>query len=116
MVRRLLLLAFGFFLQSCASGMPQTVTSHHFGYVRVVAANPQSDGTKVALTRVQALGFWMEPGAGGAGLRGLTHLYLPQDCRLVVLVQTEAMLLQAEAMFRELQTQGERICLVNDTP
>lgn len=93
----------------CATVIPSeqpASTSYHLGLVKVVGMEP-GDQTRVTGINVQTFGLRI--------MDGLTLGYVsektfraPSDCRVVVIVRTDAQLRQARALLNSLK--GEKLC------
>lgn len=106
----------GLSLAGCviAPGAPG-ISGHYLGYVRL-----QGDGAPTGgrVSDVQTLGAWLEPGsrsgvpgALGLGFRRAEQVAVPLDCRIAVIVRSDAQLAEARALVYALE--GRQACAVN---
>ncbi|PLR28425.1 hypothetical protein SGCZBJ_02975 [Caulobacter zeae] len=114
-------------VSATAAGCASVDTSHvvvgrYFGMVEVRAEPPAGeDGQTIGRTKVRTLGGWVDlsPRGGrleslGAGWRSSARLAIPADCRLVVVVRTDAQLASVKALLdADLVSKGER-CAVKE--
>ncbi len=97
-----------------APGAPG-VSGHYLGYVRLQGDDAPTGGR---VSDVETLGAWLEPGShGGApgtvglGFRRAEQVAVPLDCRIAVIVRSEAQMAEARALVHALE--GRQACAVN---
>lgn len=97
--------------QTAGAGQP---ASHYFGLVTVHA--PGADAGNVSRTDVRVLGAWVDASkaghgpSGGVGWRRARLLSAPADCRLVIIVDSDAQVASAEALLKRF-SEGEKPCV-----
>lgn len=110
-------------LSGCAvQGTNERVIGRYFGLVEVRSDLPAGDTAPgVRRTRVRSLGGWLElsPGAGGveavgAGWRESDRLFVPNDCRLVIIVRNDADLASVRTLLDTSAIAKGEQCLVQD--
>ena len=91
------------------------VSGHYLGYVRLQGDGAPSGGR---VSGVETLGAWLEPGSGGGaapalglGFRRAEQVAVPLDCRIAVIVRSEAQMAEARALVHSLE--GRQACAVN---
>ena len=67
------------------------IVTHHFGYVKVVTPAPNAPDAGVVSLGLETYGLRLEDGLG-IGFFSDKKLYIPLDCRIVVLVANQAQL------------------------
>lgn len=84
------------------------VEASYFGYVRVLspARNARHDD-QVMTTHTEALGLRLEHGLG-IGFYRDNRVYVPLDCRVVILVNNQQ---QLDDAIRRLKTEKEALCV-----
>jgi hypothetical protein len=97
-----------------APGAPG-VSGHYLGYVRLEAVDAANAGR---VSRIDTLGAWAEPasatggpGSLGLGFRRAERVAVPLDCRIAVIVRSEAQMAQARDLVQSLE--GQPVCAVN---
>lgn len=109
-------------LNGCVAVGTGQVVGRYVGFVEVLEPAPVA-GTAAGVrqTRVRTLGGWLEvsPGVGGveslgAGWRSSQRLIVPKDCRLVIIVRSEAEMASVKTLLSlEGVAKGEQ-CLLKD--
>ncbi|RZJ28462.1 MAG: hypothetical protein EON85_08905 [Brevundimonas sp.] len=91
------------------------VNGHYLGYVRLKADEATNGGR---VSDVDTLGAWLEPGSRsgaptsvGLGFRRAEQVAVPLDCRIAVIVRSEAQMAEARALVQSLE--GRQACAVN---
>ncbi len=81
----------------------------HFGLVRSFAETNPDGGT---IRDVSVIGVWADasPPGLGVGYRRRRELRVPLDCRLAVLVRTDAQLAAVRPLLATLAADGDRPC------
>lgn len=118
MIRSLFALLAAASLSACVVAEADGVRVAYFGLATGEAARvPPPDETDVIVSDLSVFGLWVEAredqGVMGAGVgwRDRRAAVAPLDCRMVILVETDEQLAQAEALARELMGEGERLCV-----
>lgn len=91
------------------------VDGHYLGYVRL-KPGAAAEGGRVS--DVETLGAWLEPasrtvgpGSAGLGYRRAQRVAVPLDCRIAVIVRSEAQMAEARTLIQSLE--GRQACAVN---
>lgn len=97
-----------------APGAPG-VSGHYLGYVRLEAPDASGAGR---VSRVDTLGAWAEPASTtggpaslGLGFRRTERVSVPLDCRIAIIVRSEAQMADARTLVQSLE--GQPACAVN---
>jgi len=91
------------------------VDGHYLGYVRLKPGAAPEGGR---VSDVETLGAWLEPasrtggpGSAGLGYRRAERVAVPLDCRIAVIVRSEAQMADARTLIQSLE--GRQACAVN---
>lgn len=91
------------------------VDGHYLGYVRLKPGESAEGGR---VSDVETLGAWLEPASrtggpasAGVGYRRAQRVAVPLDCRIAVIVRSEAQMAEARTLIQSLE--GRQACAVN---